>query len=401
MNRHLPLLDLLFGLQNPKPRTDIFNLPFCYYNNLPPLHLASRVGDVETIQLLFQTCNAKKIDDGGRTALHHAADVGHLDVARVLLKKRLSLKAKDDKGQTPLHLAAANGHVQMVLEFATQAGINTKDNAGRTPLFLAAENGHEEVIQELYGLGAPIDAKDNKKRTALLVAAGNGHEAAVEALVQLGAHVNARDDDGRTALSRAAEGGHEVVAKLLLSKASIDRGISDKDGHTPLWWADKNGHQVTYRNLLLESGDDQPRKGDPEECKVLILGKYCSCSIYISIDNFEGSSDSGKSTIIKQIKIHFQGGYTKDELAHYRPTVYMNVVDSAKLVISAIRLFDMELTEKNKKYSDFLMGFCKDPDPDVCLGVEFGEAISSLWNDPIIPQVMERRVEFYLPDSAP
>ena len=110
VNRHLPLLDLLFGLQNPKPRTDIFNLPFCHYGNLPPLHLASRVGDAKCIQRLLQVCNPKKVDDTGRTALHHAAEMGHTDVALLLSKTRAILKAKDDKGQTALHLAAANGH---------------------------------------------------------------------------------------------------------------------------------------------------------------------------------------------------------------------------------------------------------------------------------------------------
>jgi hypothetical protein len=79
VNRHLPLLDLLFGLQNPKPRTDIFNLPFCHYSNLPPLHLASRIGDAESNQWLLRVCNPKKIDDAGRTALDHAAETGHTD----------------------------------------------------------------------------------------------------------------------------------------------------------------------------------------------------------------------------------------------------------------------------------------------------------------------------------
>lgn len=30
-----------------------------------------------------------------------------------------------------------------------------------------------------------------------------------------------------------------------------------------------------------------------------------------------------------------------------------------------------------------------------------GKAIASLWDDPVIPKVMEKRSEFYLMDSAP
>src|SRR6202034_2205063 len=162
---HLPLLDLLFELQTPKPRTDIFNLPFCHYDNLPPLHLASRVGDAKYIQRLLQVCNPKKVDDTGRTALHHAAETDHTDIALLLSKTRAILKAKDDGGQTALHLAAANGHEVMVralVELA--AGVNAKDKAQRTALFTAAGNGHEATVRALVRRGADVNEKDSAGR---------------------------------------------------------------------------------------------------------------------------------------------------------------------------------------------------------------------------------------------
>jgi len=57
-NHHIPLLDLLLGLR-PKPKTDIFDLPLHHYSNLPPLHLASRKGNIKISQLILQECNPR------------------------------------------------------------------------------------------------------------------------------------------------------------------------------------------------------------------------------------------------------------------------------------------------------------------------------------------------------
>lgn len=52
---------------------------------------------------------------------------------------------------------------------------------------------------------------------------------------------------------------------------------------------------------------------------------------------FVGSGESGKSTIVKQMKIIHKEGFTDAELAEYRPIVYKNVLDSAQAVIIYMR----------------------------------------------------------------
>ena len=46
-----------------------------------------------------------------------------------------------------------------------------------------------------------------------------------------------------------------------------------------------------------------------------------------------GSGESGKSTIVKEMKIIHKEGFSDAELAEYRPIVYKNVLDSAQAVI--------------------------------------------------------------------
>lgn len=115
-----------------------------------------------------------------------------------------------------------------------------------------------------------------------------------------------------------------------------------------------------------------------------------------------GSGESGKSTIVKQMKIIHQNGYTMDELAMYRLTIYKNVIDCAKSLIGAMRQLEIEPgNDQNKQYCDFLMDYSVDPDPEKPLDTRVGQAVSSIWHDPCVPKVMEHQTSFYIMDSAP
>ncbi len=102
------------------------------------------------------------------------------------------------------------------------------------------------------------------------------------------------------------------------------------------------------------------------------------------------------------MKIIHQNGYSVEELVVYRLTVYKNVIDCAKALIGAMRQFDIEPVQpQNDPYCDYLMDYSVDPDPEKPLDLRVGKAISSLWHDPCIADVMEHSSEFYLMDSAP
>lgn len=116
----------------------------------------------------------------------------------------------------------------------------------------------------------------------------------------------------------------------------------------------------------------------------------------------KGSGESGKSTIVKQMKIIHQNGYTVDELALYRLTIYKNLVDCAKALITAMRQFGITPTDEiNIEYSNFLADYTVDPDPHTPLNGKIGEAVRCLWADGCIESLLERQSEFYLMDSAP
>lgn len=102
------------------------------------------------------------------------------------------------------------------------------------------------------------------------------------------------------------------------------------------------------------------------------------------------------------MKIIHQNGYTKDELALYRLTIYKNLIDCAKALVGAMRQFGIQPTDPaNVEFSDYLLEYQVDPDPHTPLSPKVGVAVTSLWKDGCIETLMGRQSEFYLMDSAP
>lgn len=146
------------------------------------------------------TGSATEADNEGRTALHHAADLGSAhDLISALNDMRRSSAA--------LASAAAPDAADMV---------NQPDADGYTPLWLAAQRGDPEMVRLLLAAGAEVNLPGAYGATPLLVAACHGREAVVRLLVESGADVNAATVIGQTALDLAVERGHAAVVRALL-----------------------------------------------------------------------------------------------------------------------------------------------------------------------------------------
>ncbi|EGR52037.1 G protein alpha subunit [Trichoderma reesei QM6a] len=139
------------------------------------------------------------------------------------------------------------------------------------------------------------------------------------------------------------------------------------------------------RSQAIDKELDEDSKRLRKECKILLLG----------------SGESGKSTIVKQMKIIHLKGYSEEELYNYRPTVFKNLVECAKAVITAMQQFDIELEkEENRAYADFLIDYQPESGPQARIDPKVGLAVQAIWSDPAKDQLMEHQTEFYLMDSA-
>ncbi|MFQ5993866.1 MAG: ankyrin repeat domain-containing protein [Acidiferrobacterales bacterium] len=113
------------------------------------LMIVSAKGYIEIVQLLIAHGAEVNVRDiYGWTPLMKAAFEGRFAVVRLLLdQESVDLHAVDENGATALHHAAAVGHVKIArLLIAYGADIERKDGAGQTPLMIAAKQGRAEMI---------------------------------------------------------------------------------------------------------------------------------------------------------------------------------------------------------------------------------------------------------------
>ena len=102
------------------------------------------------------------------------------------------------------------------------------------------------------------------------------------------------------------------------------------------------------------------------------------------------------------MKIIHQNGYSVEELALYRLTIYKNLVDCARALIIAMRQFEIEPSSQDiLQQCNILIDYVVDSDPEQTLPREVGEAIVSIYSSMDYNMVMEHQNEFYMMDSAP
>ena len=87
--------------------------------------------------------------------------------------------------------------------------------------------------------------------------------------------------------------------------------------------------------------------------------RVCDANICSSYLFSLGSGESGKSTIVKQMKIIHQNGYSHDELIAFRPLIWKNLLECARDIVQALRKFNLEpITPANKVGRSVNLLFC-------------------------------------------
>jgi hypothetical protein len=127
--------------------------------------------------------------------------------------------AGDTYGYTALHLAAEAGHVPFIrIMLRAGAFVTATTEDGRTPLHLSAQKGHARAAKVLLSAGASVTSADKEGRSALLAAADAGHEDVVEVLLRQRESGVGRDEV-IAAAHQALQQQHWGVAALLMREA--------------------------------------------------------------------------------------------------------------------------------------------------------------------------------------
>ncbi|XP_049417269.1 guanine nucleotide-binding protein G(o) subunit alpha-like [Epinephelus fuscoguttatus] len=114
-----------------------------------------------------------------------------------------------------------------------------------------------------------------------------------------------------------------------------------------------------------------------------------------------GSAESGKSTLIKQIKIIHSHGFSKQELSSFKPAVLDNLLTSMKFVLRGMGMLRINLAnKKNKTHARSILSCnqCLGDDQELLPFV--AHAVCALWADQGVRAAAARGYEFELNDSA-
>uniref|UniRef100_A0A8C2XG11 Guanine nucleotide binding protein (G protein), alpha transducing activity polypeptide 2 n=1 Tax=Cyclopterus lumpus TaxID=8103 RepID=A0A8C2XG11_CYCLU len=109
-----------------------------------------------------------------------------------------------------------------------------------------------------------------------------------------------------------------------------------------------------------------------------------------------GAGESGKSTIVKQMKILHQGGYTKEEQLEFRAVIFGNILQSTLAIIRGMEILSIDFGSscagKLQNLSDSI--------EEGTMPAELSDVIMKLWKDSGVQAGFDRAAEYQLNDSA-
>ena len=218
------------------------------------LHHSCYQGSIDITELLLQSgvsLNCRTI--GSRcTALHFAAQKGHLMCAGCLIGAGADVDRPDGRGYTSLHCAAKLGHKSLIaFLIKSHASVSSRTLRQKTePIHLAAQEGHADCIIELVEGGASVNCQDVDLWTPLHCASCNGQTACARILIEQGANVHCTTAKHHVCpIHLAAQEGHLYCLKYLLSQGADPR-CTDTGGSTPLHKSAKEGKSECVQYLL-------------------------------------------------------------------------------------------------------------------------------------------------------
>ena len=138
--------------------------------------------------------------------------------------------------------------------------------------------------------------------------------------------------------------------------------------------------EAARKNRELEAQIANQEKIESEKVKLLLLG----------------AGESGKSTIFKQMKVIYGEKYTAQDGKEQLPTIYSNVLQAMKVLIEQSYALNLDDQVLAKDAFDFIRSI----DESEAINDEVGDALKSLWMDPGIQKVWDRRNEYQIIESV-
>ncbi|KAI8983317.1 heterotrimeric G protein alpha subunit 4 [Trametes punicea] len=111
-----------------------------------------------------------------------------------------------------------------------------------------------------------------------------------------------------------------------------------------------------------------------------------------------GSGDSGKSTILKQMRLIHRVPFSSQEIESYRQLVFNNLTHGLTSVLEAMEDMELEVSPENQHLVQMIQDASdiKDGEP---FPIEYRDVLKRLWEDPNVQAAYSRGNEAALPEN--
>ncbi|KAI9717660.1 MAG: hypothetical protein M1812_004605 [Candelaria pacifica] len=112
-----------------------------------------------------------------------------------------------------------------------------------------------------------------------------------------------------------------------------------------------------------------------------------------------GAGESGKSTVLKQMKLLYAEGFPASEREEWRATIFSNLINAFKVILDAMEEYGIDFgNPANGEYAGIILA---EPEigPKQLLPRECLPAFKALWKDAGIVKTIERGNEYALHDN--
>lgn len=133
-------------------------------------------------------------------------------------------------------------------------------------------------------------------------------------------------------------------------------------------YPDFSDTSASQRSAQIDKQIQEDAKKLRKECKILLLGPFLVLPRALNeLNTGAGSSESGKSTVVKQMRIIHQDGFSSEARLSYRAAIYSNLMESASAIVTAMKKLSMEPGEESNRVCGFCV-FMTDKVSLLCLG---------------------------------
>ncbi|KAK1883618.1 Guanine nucleotide-binding protein G(z) subunit alpha, partial [Dissostichus eleginoides] len=114
-----------------------------------------------------------------------------------------------------------------------------------------------------------------------------------------------------------------------------------------------------------------------------------------------GTSNSGKSTIVKQMKIIHSGGFNLDACKEYKPLILYNAIDSLTRIIRALTTLKIDFNNADRAYDAVQLFALTGPaESKGEITLELQGVMKRLWGDSGVQECFQRSNEYHLEDNT-